>query len=148
MKIRPAVSSDKEIIADFQMKLAEETEGLILDRKILLRGIGSLFNDPARGKYFIAEIDKNTIACTMITPEWSDWKCGYYIWLQSVYVMPEHRKKGAFKAIYNYVKDIVSNNIDYRGIRLYVDNTNKSAMEAYRALDLNGEHYQVWEWIK
>lgn len=148
MKIRPAIINDKEILLDFQLKMAQETEGLNLEKDIVLRGINSVINDPARGKYFVAEIDGDIVACVMITPEWSDWRCGWVIWLQSVYVVPEARNKGVFRALYNYIKEIVLNNLDYRGIRLYVDNLNKSAGEVYRKVGMNGEHYSVWEWMK
>ena len=45
-------------------------------------------------------------------------------------------------------ENIILNNLDYRGIRLYVDNLNKSAGEVYRKVGMNGEHYSVWEWMK
>ncbi|HRW20837.1 MAG TPA: GNAT family N-acetyltransferase [Bacteroidales bacterium] len=148
MKIRPAIINDREKILEFQLNLAMETENLELDRKTVLNGINSVINDSSKGKYFVAENDKDIIACLMITPEWSDWRCAWMIWLQSVYVVPEYRNKGVFKTLYNYIKDIVQNNIDYKGIRLYVDNSNKSAAEVYRKVGMCGEHYSVWEWIK
>jgi GNAT superfamily N-acetyltransferase len=148
MKIRPAIINDKKTILDFQLKMALETENLVLDEKIVLNGISAVLNDPARGKYFVAEIDRDVVACVMITPEWSDWRCGWVIWLQSVYVIPEARNKGVFRALYDYIREIVLHNVDYRGIRLYVDNSNKSAGEVYRKIGMNGEHYSVWEWMK
>jgi GNAT superfamily N-acetyltransferase len=148
MKIRTAQSVDLELLVKFQLQMALETENVNLDASTLKRGINSLLNDPARGKYFIVEIDKKPVACTMITPEWSDWRCGWIIWLQSVYVLPEYRKQGVFKAMYSYIKDIVDTNMDYRGIRLYVDNTNLLAQKVYKHLGMNGEHYNVWEWMK
>jgi len=85
MKIRPAIINDKEKILEFQLNLAMETENLELDRKTVLNGINSVINDSSKGKYFVAENDKDIIACLMITPEWSDWRCAWMIWLQSVY---------------------------------------------------------------
>jgi hypothetical protein len=35
-----------------------------------------------------------------------------------------------------------------RGIRLYVDRRNVRAQEVYTRLGMNGEHYQVFEWMK
>ena len=35
-----------------------------------------------------------------------------------------------------------------RGIRLYVDERNRTAQEVYTRLGMNGEHYRVFEWMK
>jgi RimJ/RimL family protein N-acetyltransferase len=35
-----------------------------------------------------------------------------------------------------------------RGIRLYVDRRNTAAQQVYSRLGMNGEHYQVFEWMK
>lgn len=33
----------------------------------------------------------------LVTFEWSDWRNAQYWWIQSLYVVPEHRRKGIFR---------------------------------------------------
>jgi ribosomal protein S18 acetylase RimI-like enzyme len=84
----------------------------------------------------------------MTTYEWSDWRNGTVIWIQSVYIAPNHRGKGVYKTMYEFIQKMVSDDPDLRGIRLYVDKTNHAAQKVYTNLKMNGEHYQVFEWMK
>jgi predicted GNAT family acetyltransferase len=43
---------------------------------------------------------------------------------------------------------MVNTDPDLRGIRLYVDKTNAVAKAVYQKLGMNGEHYQMYEWMK
>lgn len=147
MKIRPALSADIAKLVAFQIAMAKETEDIILDEKIILRGITSVLNDKQKGRYFVAEDNKILIGCFMVTPEWSDWRNGYFIWLQSVYVCPDYRRKGVFHKMYHYLKEIVQNNIDYRGIRLYVERENQNAINAYMSIGMSDSDYKMLEWI-
>ncbi|MDA3818999.1 MAG: GNAT family N-acetyltransferase [Candidatus Delongbacteria bacterium] len=148
MKIRPAIKSDiKEIIA-FQMAMAKETENITLDKKTVERGITAVINDIQKARYFVAEQNKKLLGCFMVTPEWSDWRAGFFIWLQSIYVIPEFRKQGVYHAMYAYLKDIVKNNSDYKGIRLYVDKANQNAIQVYEKTGMHKTNYQMLEWTK
>ncbi len=148
MKIRPAIKTDIKTLVEFQLAMAKETENLSLDIKTLEQGIKSVINDVQKAKYFVAEENKKLIGCFMVTPEWSDWRAGYFIWLQSVYVIPEFRKKGVYRAMYAYLKDIVKTNMDYKGIRLYVDKANENAIKVYEKTGMHTTNYQMLEWTK
>ena len=145
---REARSSDLDRIVAFQLAMARETEGVELDPVTCTRGVRALFDDPAKGRYYLAEREGEVIGSLMITTEWSDWRAGTVWWIQSVYVDPGHRLKGAYAGLYNHVKDLMERNPDVRGIRLYVDRRNTGAQEVYRRLGMNGDHYQVFEWMK
>ena len=145
---RAAERSDIATIIDFQVAMARETEDIDLDREVLKRGITALFDDPKLGRYFIAEIDGSAVASLMITYEWSDWRNGTGWWIQSVYVNPERRRSGIYANLYRYVRNLVDSDPRVRGIRLYVDRRNTIAQEVYRKLGMNGDHYQVFEWMK
>lgn len=147
ISIRAARQDDSALIIDFQQKMAQETEGVKLDAAVLAEGLNRLFDDPAKGKYYIAEDNGGVIGCLMITFEWSEWRCGNVLWIQSVYVKPSHRGKGVFKKMYEHIKSLVTPESEYRGIRLYVDQSNASAKKVYEKLGMNGEHYQVYEWM-
>lgn len=145
---RAAESRDAAPIIEFQIAMARETEELELDREVLTRGVEALFADPNLGRYFVAEVDGRVVGSLMITYEWSDWRNGMVWWIQSVYVIPEFRRKRIYAGLYDHVKNLVDGEANVRGIRLYVDRRNVAAQEVYRRLGMNGEHYQVYEWMK
>ena len=84
----------------------------------------------------------------LITHEWSDWRNQWVFWLQSVYIMPEHRRKGLFRLMFEEVKQLVLADDTAAGIRLYVDVNNTNALEVYKSVGMDGDHYQVFEWMK
>lgn len=148
MTIREATPADIPTLVSFQTNMAKETEQIDLDQSILTRGLAELLSHPERGKYYVATQGNEMLGCLMITYEWSDWRCGTVLWIQSVYVDPAHRSKGVYSAMYEYFKQKVSNDETLRGIRLYVDKTNLRAQRSYERLGMNGEHYTVFEWMK
>jgi GNAT superfamily N-acetyltransferase len=145
---RDAVRDDLEAIVRFQLAMARETESLELDAEVLTRGVAAVFENPALGRYFVAEQGGSTVASLLITYEWSDWRNGNVWWIQSVYVEPPFRGKGVYAGLYAHVQTLVQADPALRGIRLYVDRRNTPAQEVYRRLGMNGEHYLVFEWMK
>jgi GNAT superfamily N-acetyltransferase len=148
IRYREATPIDVPAIVDFQLAMALETEDLELDRGVLTGGVQAVFDDPSRGRYFLAQSDETVIASLMITYEWSDWRNGNVWWIQSVYVRPEFRKQGVYAGLYAHVQRLVQAGDSLRGIRLYVDRRNVPAQKVYTKLGMNGEHYQVFEWMK
>lgn len=148
MIIREATLQDVPWIIDFQLKMALETENIQLEFSTLSQGINRLMKDPTKGKYYVAQEGTDIIGCLMTTYEWSDWRCGTVLWIQSVYVAETARGKGVYKSMYEHVQSIVKQDPDLKGIRLYVDRTNVGAQDVYTRLGMNGEHYGVFEWMK
>ena len=148
ISIRPATLDDITTIAGFQVGLASETENLELNRETATKGIKALFDDPARGVYFVAESAGAIAGCFLITYEWSDWRNAMIWWLQSVYVSPPFRRKGVFRKMYDHILDTISQDDTIIGLRLYVDRSNTRAQGIYKSLGMNGDHYTVFEWIK
>jgi len=111
-------------------------------------GVRAVFDNPALGRYFVAEHDTRVVAVTLTTYEWSEWRNGLVWWIQSVYVTPEYRRQGIYSGIYAFIRGLAESDPAVRGIRLYVDRRNTSAQEVYTRLGMNGEHYQVFEWMK
>jgi len=122
--------------------------GSALDPATCTLGIEALFANPALGRYFVAESDGRPVASLMITLEWSDWRNGMVWWIQSVYVVEELRRQRVYAGLYEHVKQLASADPAIQGIRLYVDRRNQRAQEVYARLGMNGEHYQVFEWMK
>tara|TARA_R110000868_G_scaffold101503_3_gene279433 strand:- start:109 stop:564 length:456 start_codon:yes stop_codon:yes gene_type:complete len=148
IKIRKADLSDKMFIVDFQLNMAMETENIELDRQTVNQGVNQVLEDPTKGQYFIAEENANVIGSLLTTYEWSDWRNGTTLWIQSVFVDANHRGKGAYKALYAHVKSLVQNDPNYTGIRLYVHKSNEKAKTVYTNLGMNGDHYELYEWMK
>ena len=150
IKVRVARPGDRKRLTDFQMAMALETEGQELDRRIVSQGVKSVLDDPQKATYFVAELEgvKGLVGCLMITDEWSDWRNGWVWWIQSLYVLPEYRKRGVFTALFEHVWMIVDSTSDVKGLRLYVDKNNTRARELYEAIGMSGEHYITYELMK
>ncbi len=147
IEVRPAIHEDSKYIIDFQEKMAMETENVQLNTIVLAEGLRRLFEDSTKGKYYVAEDNAEVVGCLMTTFEWSEWRCGNVLWIQSVYIKPSHRGQGVFKKMYEYIQRLVTPESEYRGVRLYVDKSNLAAQKVYEKLGMNGEHYQVYEWM-
>lgn len=143
--IRTAVLTDAEIIASFNQRMATETEDKTLDEKTILDGVRHVVGDASRGTYYVACADDQVVGQLMITLEWSDWRDGWMWWIQSVYVAPDARKHGVFRALYNHVTQLARSRDDVCGIRLYVEKDNVRAQQTYLALGMDMTHYQIME---
>jgi GNAT superfamily N-acetyltransferase len=143
--IRSATPDDAVVIAEFNAAMAKETEGIELDRECLRIGTEALLADASKGLYYIAEFHGKAIGQLMITYEWSDWRNATFWWIQSVYIHPNYRKQGVFRALYRYVGSIARNRGDVCGLRLYVDQSNKRAQQTYEALGMKRSHYQMMD---
>lgn len=148
IQIRKATIADIPTLVAFQMSLALESENVILDQGILATGLKALFDDTTKGYYNIAEDGSEPVGCHMVTYEWSDWRNGMVLWLQSVYVRESYRKKGVFRKMYDNLTEMVNKDPGLRGLRLYVDKSNARAMKTYESMGMDGSHYTVFEWMK
>lgn len=148
IEIRKATRNDIPVLVDFQCRLALESENVTLETSILINGMNAMFDDPSKGTYFVALDGEEMAGCHMITYEWSDWRNGMVLWIQSVYVKESFRKKGVFKRMYDNLTDMIKKDPGLRGLRLYVDKSNERAMKTYEAVGMDGSHYTVYEWMK
>jgi len=145
--IRPALVSDWRVIADFNSRLAWETEGLRLNPDTIANGVQSLLSQPQHGRYFVACIAEHVVGQVMHTREWSDWRNGEIWWLQSVYVRSDFRQRGIFRALFNHLLELAHASPDVVGLRLYVEQHNTRAQEAYQTLGLKQAGYTVMEHV-
>ncbi|CAG9465986.1 unnamed protein product [Pedinophyceae sp. YPF-701] len=143
-RIRDATPGDLDVVVAFNMAMAKETEDITLDKNVVTPGVAAVLtpNSP-HGRYFLLEEDGRVVAQLMITPEWSDWRNASMWWVQSVYVAPEHRRRGHFKALYQHVKE-ACRAAGGGGLRLYVDDENTRAQETYQKLGMKS-HYRLFE---
>jgi GNAT superfamily N-acetyltransferase len=148
MEVRTATLNDVESIVDFQLKMAAETEGIELHEPTVLKGVTAVITDNSKGQYYVTEINGKIIASLLTTYEWSDWRNGTILWIQSVYVLNEFRRKGVYRNMYSHIKQLVLENDKLNGIRLYADKSNHPAHKAYQKLGMSPDHYVTFEWLK
>ncbi|TWU68783.1 GCN5 family acetyltransferase [Shewanella algae] len=145
MLIRKGTPKDTEALVAFNQAMAQETEGLALDSDTLRRGVSTLLENPAKGFYLVAEIEGEIAGSLMVTFEWSDWRAADYYWIQSVYIKPEHRQKGIYRALYQEVKTLAEKQGGAASFRLYVEQENPRAQQTYQSLGMSQSHYLMYE---
>jgi ribosomal protein S18 acetylase RimI-like enzyme len=151
-KIRKALAIDASAIAECNMAMAQETEGKELLPRVIYAGVASLIANPERGFYLVCEGDTYTgtelMGSLMVTTEWSDWRNGHFWWIQSVYVTPNHRQKGVYRAMYAYLKELAKSDANVCGFRLYVEQENATAQRTYQSLGMARTDYLMFEELK
>lgn len=144
IQVRPATPDDAATIARFNIALARETEDHALDPDTVERGVRRVFAGGTGASYFVAEVAGEVVGCCMTTSEWSDWRNGNIAWLQSVYVVAEHRGKGVFGAMLAAVETAARADGCVR-LRLYVERDNARALRTYAKNDFADARYVVME---
>jgi GNAT superfamily N-acetyltransferase len=127
------------------VRLAQETEDLPLEQAAIRAGVAALLADPAKGRYFVAEVAGTVVGQVMITYEWSDWRNGNIWWLQSVYVEPSFRRQGVFRALFAHVQTLAQQFEEVWGLRLYMHAGNGRARSTYEKLGMTRTPYEVLE---
>lgn len=145
MKIRKARLSDAATVADFNRRLAWETERRKLEASRITKGVRALLRDSTKGIYFVAQEKGAITGQIMITYEWSDWRNGNFWWIQSVYVRPEFRRRGVFRSLFSRVHKLAKSRRDVCGLRLYVEHGNKRAQRTYAKLKMHRAAYRIFE---
>ncbi|MEP7187030.1 MAG: GNAT family N-acetyltransferase [Rhodanobacter sp.] len=142
--IRAANPSDLVDLVAWNAAMAWETEQKTLDPATLERGVNAVFEQTRRGFYLIAERDGVAVGSLLVTYEWSDWRCGDFWWIQSVYVTPDARRSGVFRVLYAAVQERAAES-GAVGLRLYVETENRRAQDTYADLGMERCHYWMYE---
>ncbi len=145
--IRRAALDDAAVIADFNSRMAWETEHKRLESAVVGAGVRAVLADPAKGWYFVAEEAGEVRGQLMLTFEWSDWRNGWFWWIQSVYVHPVARRRGVFRALYRHVVELARAEGNVLGLRLYVEKENRSAQGTYAGLGMEELGYLLMEQV-
>lgn len=145
--IRDAIPADGAIIASYNSRMAEETEGRPLPADTIGPGVDALLTDASKGRYWLAVADGHVVGQIMVTYEWSDWRNGTLWWIQSVYVRPDFRRQGVYSTMYRHVESLAKADGNVCGLRLYVENNNTRAQRTYEALGMVDPNYKVMEAI-
>ena len=144
IEIQIADITDLDIIIANNIEMAQETKNRTLDQSTLSHGVEEVLHNANLGWYYIAKIDGHNAGQLMITREWSDWRNGYFWWIQSVFVHKEYRKIGVYTSLHKHVESRAKK-MGVVGLRLYVDSKNKSAQKVYEQLRVKNSHYLFYE---
>ena len=141
--IRPAVADDTATILRFITDLAiyEKAEHeVVADEESLTR---TLFGEPRYAEALIAEYGSEPVGFALYFFSYSTWLGRPGLYLEDLYVMPEHRKNGAGKALFASLARIA---VD-RGCGRFewsVLDWNQPAIDFYEKMGAEAQS----EWIK
>lgn len=145
MNIRLAGKADAAALCRFNQAMALETEAKTLDAATLESGVAAVLNNADKGFYAVAEDAGAIVGGLMVTFEWSDWRSGWFWWIQSVYIVPEARGAKIYSRLYEFVREMARARGDVCGFRLYVENENFHARRVYEKLGMEQSHYLMYE---
>ena len=145
LTVRRARPTDEPVLVAFNTAIAWETEHKKLDPTILTAGVRAVLADPNRGFYTVVERAGEVVGQMMITFEWSDWRNGWFWWIQSVYVREDARRGGVFRVLYRAIADQAATDPSVIGLRLYFETDNKRAQATYRSMGMTDTTYGMME---
>lgn len=137
--VRVGNLSDLEILVDFNFRLAFETEDIELDTADMFPGVSTILNEPGKGLYYILEVQIKIVGFLGIQYEWNPFRNAYVHWIMSVYILPEHRRRGYCRMLFSHVREIASKQGACE-IRLYTHKDNGNAIQTYHKLGMKGAY--------
>lgn len=143
--IKRAGQEHLDVLVDFNLRLGQETENRRLDADVMRRSMQAILQDERKGVYLIAFDGDKPVGQIMYVYEWSTWRNANFMWLTDLYVLPEYRKRGVFKALCGYVMDFYNQQPDVIGLRFYVDKSNTSVVSIYQKVGWKESNYNLWE---
>lgn len=145
LTVRRATPADESVLVAFNTAIAWETEHKKLDTSVLTSGVRAVLADSSRGFYTVVERGGEVVGQMMITFEWSDWRNGWFWWIQSVYVRADARRGGVFRELYRAIEAQAAADPSVIGLRLYFETDNARAQSTYRSLGMADTTYGMME---
>lgn len=145
VRVRTANRSDLDTVVQFNTLMARETENRELNPATVRAGVAAVLRNPDLGFYLVAEVDGKVVGQLLITSEWSDWRNRFFWWIQSVYVAPDNRRRGVYRALHAQVRAEALGRGDVAGVRLYVERGNHIAQRTYRNQGMTHSNYDMYQ---
>jgi len=141
-KIRPAEQRDLETLVTFTLQEAKETEGTEPDHSAVRLGVQAGLQASGLSSYWVAESAGHVVGSISVVTEWSNFRGGYYWWVQSLFILPRHRGRGLVDVLLAFVANAarLAGALD---LRLYVLQTNGRAIAAYHRCGFSDMPYTI-----
>jgi len=126
-----------EEVVNMICKMAKETENKSLDEKKVTEAVNNFFHNKIFGHYFIIvdEANNNFCGMNMITYEYNINTDKTLVWIQSVFIEKEYRKKKLFRKLLQENENFVIKNENFeKKVKLYMEKTNTTAEKVYHKL--------------
>jgi GNAT superfamily N-acetyltransferase len=142
VRIRPAEHSDIELIFSLIVQLAEyeRAPGRVVGTPALLAA--SLFGDDPVAESAIAELDGEPAGFALWFRTFSTWLCLPGVWLEDLYVAPEHRRAGVGRALLAHVARVAVDR-GYGRVEWSALDWNTPALQFYAGL--GAERLEEWD---
>lgn len=141
--VRRAELADLDTIVAFTVAEARDAEGADKDVDAVERGVRMALEDPSLASYWLVETSgAGVVGSTSVVTEWSNFHGGHYWWVQSLYIVPEHRGRGLARLVLEMLAE-AARAADAVDFRLYVHNSNRRALEAYRRCGFDTAPYTI-----
>ena len=142
-KVRNPNLNDLKYLVEFIAAEANEAEGVHKASDKIINGIKTGLENPSIARYWVLENEnQEPVGSVSVVKEWSDWNCGFYWWIQSMYLLPNHRGKGLMNELLQEVKNAAKKE-DAIELRLYVHKDNKRAIKAYQKAGFSESDYNM-----
>jgi len=143
MQVRRASIDDLETLVRFTSREALEAEPDGTVPPTLEAGVRKGLEDESAAMYWLlVDDDARPAGSVSALTEWSDWRAGYYWWIQSIYLEPSHRGRGLVRLLLDAVRDEMLRQSGLE-LRLYVHRRNQAARKAYARAGFVGSPYEI-----
>ena len=143
MRVRNAEIKDLPFLIEFTAEEAREAEESVLIPDTLEKGIRTALENSSVAMYWVLVDESNKpVGNVSALKEWSDWKAGYYWWIQSMYLSPSQRCKGLMSLLLDSVKSEMKLQKGLE-LRLYVHENNQAAIKAYEKSQFIHSPYKI-----
>ena len=142
MRVRDATAADIPSLVAFVIAEAHEAQDLHVDAGVVTKAVTAAFDDRSRARYWMLEDGGTVLGAIAIVREWSDWRNGFYWWIQFVFLVPSARGRGHVDALVEHVRRVAGASAAVE-LRLYVHGDNTRAIRAYERIGFARTAYQI-----
>ena len=132
LKIRPLTMCDKETY----LRMAREfyaTDAVLIHvgKEHFLSTFDELMRSDEYAICYIFELDGETVGYSLLAKTYSQEAGGLVLWIEEIYVAPEHRGRGIGKTFFDFILKNKPDNV--KRLRLEVERENEGAVKLYRS---------------
>lgn len=141
LSVRRATLDDLDTLVQFTIHEAVDAEGSEIGTNVR-EGVLRALEDNSYATYWVLEHTGVVVGNVSVVKEWSDWNAGYYWWIQSMFIAPDHRGKGLINRLLEAVREEAAR-AKALELRLYVHKDNSAAVRAYAKNGFSPSDYEI-----